>query len=66
MELRPDLWTVGRLKKELSGYPDDWEVDPSGLDFYKVVPYGHGLVQIEFNQAVYRNKEGNVVVNNPA
>ena len=54
--------TVGRLRQELDGLPDDWTLDFSGLDFYRIKQRGPTHVQIEFNQSVYLSPEGLVVV----
>ena len=60
-----DLITVGILKDLLNGYSDDMELDFSGLDFYRLKQRSPTLVQVEFNQQVYRDKEtGRVVVEN--
>ena len=64
MKTRPPLITVAVLKAHLSAYPDDTELDFSGLDFYRLKQRGEKLVQIEFNQQVYRTPEGDVVVQN--
>lgn len=65
MEERPRLRTVGELRQELAVFDDDDEVDFSGLDFYRFKMRGEKLVQCEFNQPVYRDKKGRVVVQNP-
>lgn len=36
----PNPITVGRLRDELAGYPDDFEVTFSSLDFYRVKQRG--------------------------
>ena len=56
--------TVGELRKQFDGIPDDWTVDFSGLDFYQVKQRDEKHVQIEFNQQVYRGTDGRVVVEN--
>lgn len=56
--------TVGFLRRLLEGAPDDWTIDFSGLDFYRIKPRGDTHLQIEFNQLVYRTPEGRVVVEN--
>lgn len=56
--------TVGHLIDELSKYPNDFTVDFSGLDFYRVKQRGDTHIQIEFNQAVYRTAQGTVGVQN--
>ncbi|MBB1329494.1 hypothetical protein H5087_09055 [Pseudoalteromonas sp. SR43-7] len=49
--------TVGDLKKQLAHYDDDVEITFNGLDFYRLKMRGENLVQIEFNQTVYKNTE---------
>ena len=56
--------TVGDLKQYLRVFDDDCEVSFSGLTFYRLKGRGDKLVQIEFGQQVYRNDEGEVVVEN--
>lgn len=56
--------TVQHLRDALAAYPGDWEVSFSGLEFYRVKQRGPALLQIEFNQPVYRTAEGRVVVEN--
>ncbi len=58
------LITVGDLVEQLSIFDSKAELDFSGLDFYRLKLRGEGLVQIEFNQSVYRNEKGYVVVEN--
>ena len=55
--------TIGELKKQLEGWPDDDEITFSGgLDFYRLKQRGPRLVNMEFNQLVYKTKEGKWVV----
>lgn len=54
-----DLETLLRL---LSAYPSDTRVSFGGLDFYRVKKRGDKLVQIEFNQSVYRTDKDVLVV----
>lgn len=63
MRERPELQTVGDLIRQLSIYDKDCEVEFSGLDFYRFKMRGEQLF-IEFNQQVYRTREGKVVVEN--
>jgi hypothetical protein len=64
MKERPDLMTVGDLKRHLSVFSDDYRIDFSGLDFYRLKRRGDLLVQVEFNQQVYRDKRGLVIIEN--
>ncbi len=59
------LITVGQLLEQLKHYPPETRLSFSGLDFYRLKWRGDDLVQVEFNQIVYRNAEGCVVVENP-
>lgn len=56
--------TVGELRRALSLYEDDTELSFGGLEFYRVKSRGENLAQIEFNQPVYLNSDGQVVVEN--
>lgn len=58
----PELITVGMLKQMLEGYPDNHELDFSGLAFYRLKQRGPELIQVEFNEMVYRDKETGLVV----
>jgi len=51
--------TVGEFKKQLEGWPDDYEITFSGvLDFYRLKQRDTKLVDVEFNQTVFRNDKG--------
>lgn len=56
--------TVGELKDHLSAYPDHYTIDFSGLNFYRLKQRDETHVQMEFNQQVYRNSEGLMMVDN--
>lgn len=56
--------TVGDLRRDLALYPDTYEVSFSGLQFYRVKQRGPDLIQIEFDEQVYRDGNGQVVVEN--
>lgn len=64
MSDRYPVITVGELKEHLAIYPDDYTIDFSGLEFYRLKQRGDTHVQLEFNQQVYRTREGRVVVEN--
>ncbi len=55
---------LGDLLDALQGYPRTTRVSFSGLTFYRVKQRGDDLVQIEFNQQVFLDGRGNVVVQN--
>jgi hypothetical protein len=56
--------TVGELKLHLKSYADDCELYFGGLEFYRLKQRGDKLVQFEFNQTVYKDSQGRVVVEN--
>lgn len=53
---------LGTLLRQLEGLPLDTRVYFGGLDFYRVKRRGSNLVQIEFNQSVYRTDKDLLVV----
>lgn len=55
--------TVGQLISHLSGHDKDLPIDFGGLNFYRCKDRG-GSVQFEFNETVYLDDEGDVVVIN--
>ncbi|WP_216250317.1 hypothetical protein [Polynucleobacter sp. 71A-WALBACH] len=61
---RPTLITVGQMKEYLSNYDDDCSLDFSGLDFYRLKQRSDKQIQVEFNQQVYRDANGLVVIEN--
>lgn len=58
--------TVRMLKEHLNSYKDDAELYFGGLEFYRLKNRSSDglLVQVEFSQQVYRDKDGNVVIEN--
>ncbi|EBN5287162.1 hypothetical protein DVC45_08415 [Salmonella enterica] len=56
--------TVGVLLDLLQSYPRDTLLYFSGLDFYRLKWRGENLLQVEFNQQVYRNSDGLVMIKN--
>jgi len=55
--------TVKELIEKLQKEDETLEISFGGLDFYRLKDRG-GSLQIEFNQTVYRDDSGNVVVEN--
>lgn len=55
--------TVKELIEELQKEDETLEISFGGLDFYRLKDRG-GSLQIEFNQTVYRDYSGLVVVEN--
>lgn len=58
------LITVGCLRRQLEGLPEDKPIyfGCPELEFYRVKDRGDAI-QIEFNQTVYADKRGKVIVN---
>lgn len=54
--------TIGQLREALDGFPDDTRISFSGLSFMRIRPAGEGCVQVEFNEPVYLDAAGHVVV----
>ena len=65
-EMIEDLITVGDLKRHLAIFGDDEKVlfGCLGLQFYRTKKLGDKLVQIEFNQTVWDDKNWDVRVDN--
>jgi len=53
--------TVGQLKKYLEAFNQDSPLFFGGLDFYRLKDRG-GVVQIEFNQTVFKDDDGKIQV----
>lgn len=56
--------TVGRLLDDLKIYPAHFRLSFGGLRYYRPKQRDDDLVQIEFDQPVYLDNEGCVVVDN--
>lgn len=56
--------TVGTLIEMLKVQDPDSEVYFGGLDFYRVKRRGDDIVQIEFNQTIYKDEDGTVHITN--
>lgn len=54
--------TVGELRKALAIWHDTDRISFSGLTFHRVKGRGGRLAQIEFNELVYLDDSGRVVV----
>lgn len=63
---RDQLMTVGDLRRELDGLPDDATIffGCDSLRFYRIKQRGENYYQIEFDQTVYDNDEGEVFIDN--
>jgi hypothetical protein len=62
---KSELMTVGELRRQLSGYPDDTPITFGclSLKMYRLKWRGD-ILQIEFDQTVYDDEQGNVYVTN--
>ena len=60
------LITVRELMSHLEGLPPEAEIffGCESLEFHRVKMRGENYYQIEFNQTVYDDEEGNVIVQN--
>jgi hypothetical protein len=49
--------TIGELKEKLKGLPDDYQIifGCEELEFYRLKIRGEKLVQVEFNQNIYKD-----------
>ena len=56
--------TVGEMLDQLKVFPKDTTLYFGGLDFYRLKSRGDDLVQVEFDQPVYRDDTGRVIVDN--
>ena len=54
--------TVGDLKRYLEGCPDDMTIFMGGLTFYRFKRRSEKILQMEFNQTVYLDDNGQVLV----
>lgn len=57
--------TVGELIEALQAHDPAKLVDFSTLDYYRLKSRSPTVVQVEFDQMVYRDDKGNVAVDNP-
>lgn len=64
MTHEPPTITVGELREQLSQWKDEDRISFSGLTFYRIKGRGESLAQVEFNQPVYLDERGRVVVQN--
>jgi hypothetical protein len=54
--------TVGELRRQLAAFADDAELYLGGLHYFRLKQRGPNVVQLEFNEQVYRTAEGELVV----
>jgi len=53
--------TVGELIVHLKAFSHDDELHIGGLHFYRLKRRGDHLVQMEFSEQVYRDKQGTLI-----
>lgn len=53
------------LRDAFKGLPDDARIGFSGLTFYRPKLRGQTMLNIEFNEHVYRDRNGTVVIEAP-
>lgn len=56
--------TIGELRAALSNWSDEDHISFSGLTFNRIKGRGEHLAQVEFNEPVFLDESGNVVVQN--
>jgi hypothetical protein len=57
-----ERFTAGDLRRHLAAFPDEYEVDFSGLTFYRTKMRGPDLVQIEFAEIILWQDDQNATV----
>lgn len=55
--------TIKELIEDLEKYDKKLPLYFGGLDFYRLKDRGHFL-QVEFNQTVYKNQDGKIIIEN--
>jgi hypothetical protein len=55
--------TVKELQELLKNQPSDNKVDFGGLDFLRLKDRGD-ITQFEFNQTIFKNEKGDIVIQN--
>lgn len=64
MPKQEPMITVGDMIDYLKLYDRNMNLDFSTLDFYRLKQRSPDIIQVEFNQTVYRDEQGRVVVEN--
>lgn len=54
--------TVGELIRQLAVFPESADLSFSGLRFYRLKSRAPDVVQLEFVEQVYRDRDGTLVV----
>lgn len=54
--------TVGELRSQLEAFDDDCVLALNGLTFSRVKLRGDNLLQIETQEIIYRDKSGNLII----
>lgn len=51
--------TVGELIDQLKAFPPDWELTfADELTFYRLKRRGDALLQVEFNESIWKDRQG--------
>jgi len=64
MKREPPTISVGRLRQALALYHDDDLLSFGGLEYARIKSRGEHLAQVEFNELVFLDAAGRVVVQN--
>ena len=62
MKIQEPNITVGDLIDQLSIHNRSIELDFSGLDYYRLKQRSDTVMQVEFEQSVYRSKDGDIFI----
>ncbi|WP_110650234.1 hypothetical protein [Salinicola peritrichatus] len=54
--------TVGDFKRMLDEFDDQLELSFSGLEYHRISQTGDKLVQVEFEEKVFKDKTGHIQV----
>lgn len=54
--------TVGELRRLLALHDEDAELYVGGLTFFRLKDKGPKLVQMQFNQGVYEDERGKIII----
>ena len=54
--------TIGEMKEMLRLYPNEMELSFEPLHFYQLKQRGENMVRVEFNESIYRDENGELVL----
>lgn len=54
--------TVGEFKRKLEAFDDQLELSFSGLEYHRIAQNGDKLVQVEFEEKVFKDKAGRIQI----